>query len=479
MGLIKSFVGKGGVHYMKTLYHRYVVKENSAAILKTNNELFFTNHPVPRYSDFVLKLLGKGRVVMWHTDDKDSFFESLMKFVQSQVIDNIHTKSPFFRLYKAFQDNMVEQEEPKKFSGFSSWISGLNDIYLSGSISDVELTSCFVNNVLLDSFVFSYEEICNGFIYLSDFLAVKDSILGFNPKVHEKLITKGILFNCRGHDYGALTGVMEGDRRLQRFGSDLKTCWHLRNQYASFVRITEFETVQQGHVDSFQRTEKGEFLGKKVSGGPKGASRFKRTAANLDANTSSDDDGSDNEELHTMRVYGEVLKFGQINSCWRTDMPGDVVVHGLAFANVTVRKALYSAKRRHHFIHSKDMAFQRDSQRFISVNYIDSTSIGVSAISSLQLTPIQKKNMKKSNNAIQADSDLVPTLFQRPMLKPEGAQSFIQFTDASIQSSGVYAKQDAVVSELYLIELHPERLAYRYECVHPDVDGTKLWERNL
>jgi hypothetical protein len=488
MGLMKSFVTKGGVRYMKTLYHRYVVKENSIASHLTNNELFFTNHSVPRYSDFVLKLLGKGRTVEWHVDDKDSFFESLLSFVQSQCIPDIHKKSPFFRLYKAFEDNKAQQDnDPPKFAGFVSWISGLNEMFLRGDILDHQQTSYFVNDVLQTS-DFDYVKVCNGFVYLADFLAVKDSILEFNPKVHHKLITKGILFNCRGHESGGLAGVLEGnDWNKLRFGADLKTCWHRRNQYSSFVRITEFETVAAGRMDSSQRASSGEMLGKLVPGTTPGAERFKRTATCLNVGDESEREDSDNgevdellenEELNKQRFYGEVVKFGQINSCWRTSMPGDEVVHGLAFANVTLRRTKYNARRRHFSIPAAWMGYQRKSQRFVSVNFIDSTSIGVSAISKRALNAEELKKLKdKKGKEKQKETDSVSQRLYSPMLKPEGAQSFIQFTDASKQSSGSYAKQDAIIHELFLIELHPERITYRYDSIFPDEDGTKLWER--
>jgi hypothetical protein len=479
MGLIKSFVSKGGVHYMKTLYHRYVVKENSIAAQMTNNALYFTNHSVPKYSDFVLKLLGEGKTFDWHVNDKDDFFASLMTFVESQCIDRIHEKSPFFRLYKAFQDNMVEQNEPRQFCGFSSWIGGLNNIFLAGNILVREFTSHFVSDIpqTCDDFVF--DDICNGYIFLSDFLAVKDSIISFNPVVHETLITKGILFNCRGHDYGALTGVMEGDRKLMRFGADLKNCWYLRKQYSSFVRITEFQTVVEGHVNEHQMTASGEYVGKKVPGTTPGAERFKRTSANLESDRSSGegDEDSDSDELNKLRVFGEVVKFGQINSCWRISMPGDAIVDGLAFASVTLRKAMYNSRRRHYYIPETSMAYERSAQKFISVNYIDSTSIAVSPISvEGQSDPQKKLQKQQQRRQKQTDSSSVSAKKYRPMLKPEGAQSFVQYTDASRQSSGAYAKLDAVINELFMIELHPERLSYRYERIEQDVDGTKLWE---
>jgi hypothetical protein len=489
MGMMKSFITKGGVRYMKTLYHRYVAKENSIAARLTNNELFFTNHTVPRYSDFVLKLLGKGKTFNWHVADKDGFFESLMKFVQSQCIHNIHKKSPFFRLYKAFEDNVLQQDnDPPQFSGFVTWIGGLNEIFLTGKILDISLTSFFVNDVL-QSTDFDYVKICNGYIYLVDFLAVKDSILGFNPMVHNKLITKGILFNCRGHESGGLAGVLEGnDWNKLRFGADLKTCWHRRGQYSSFVRITEFETVTTGNIDASQRTSSGELVGKLVPGTTPGAERFKRTASCLSDGGESDSEESvsseidemwENEELNKQRVYGEKVKFGQINSCWRTDMPGDEVVHGLAFANVTLRRTKYNARRRHFSIPATWMGYQAKAQRFISVNYIDSTSIGVSAISKRALNAEETKKLKgKKGKEKQKETDSIAQRLYSPMLKPEGAQSFIQFTDASKQSSGSYAKQDAAIHELFMIELHPERVTYRYDCICPDSDGTKLWEHS-
>jgi hypothetical protein len=101
--------------------------------------------------------------------------------------------------------------------------------------------------------------------------------------------------------------------------------------------------------------------------------------------------------------------------------------------------------------------------KFVSVNFIDSTSIGVSAISKGDQTSNGKK--KKSKEKF------------KPMLKPTGVQSFIQYTDASRQSSGSYAKIDATMDEMFLIELHPERVSYVYGLIDKDIDGTKLWEK--
>jgi hypothetical protein len=177
------------------------------------------------------------------------------------------------------------------------------------------------------------------------------------------------------------------------------------------------------------------------------------------------DHEDDDDEAVIHRAYYPVVKFGQLNSCFRTDMPGDELVHGLAFANVTFRKAKENKKRRHYFIAKADanidLARLRTQQKFVSINFIDSTSIGISVLSAgNHRNGAQHKTLK-------------------PMLKPTGVQSFIQYTDASRQSSGSYAKQDAKMDEIYLIELHPERVSYTYDIIDPDKDGTKLWEKVL
>jgi hypothetical protein len=145
-------------------------------------------------------------------------------------------------------------------------------------------------------------------------------------------------------------------------------------------------------------------------------------------------------------------------------MAGDSVVHGLAFASVTFREATYDAKRRHYSISAQSMGTYSSRQKFICVNFIDSTSIGVSPIS-LREEAVQTKK-----------GDVKIIKHFTPMLKPDGVQSFIQWTDASKNSSAFYARREATLHALYMIELHPERISYRYANIDPDTDGTKLWE---
>jgi hypothetical protein len=488
MGIIKSFVSKGGVHYLKTLYHRYVLKENSIAGQMTNNELFFTNHyPEPKYSDFVLKLLGKGKKVQWCEVDKDEFFLRLLLFIETQCIDMIHEKSPFFRLYKAYQ-RMVAKKRKGAVNGFTAWVTGLSNA-LSGVTGDAdgnELTRSedFVAGVALEESSFSYEDICNGYIYSCDLEAVKDSILKFDPLVYEKLITKGIVFNCRGHDYSLLQSViLNENKKLWKSGNDLSKCWHIRDQYASFFRCTIFKpSIVRPNGEPLPYRHR-----KRTSGAPRvGRKRSLHTTEDDDVDSSSDENEdeegdndsdsdsdsdasspSENEEMNTHRSYYPVTEFGQLNSCFRTHMPNDKIVHGLALASVTFRRAKENKKRRHYFIAKKDSSVNFDTikrvPKFMCVNFIDSTSIGVSVLSAAEKAATAKKKRGKEKF--------------KPMLKPTGVQSFIQYTDATRQSSGSYAKIDATMDEMFLIELHPERVSYRYDVIHPDNDGTKLWEQ--
>jgi hypothetical protein len=62
------------------------------------------------------------------------------------------------------------------------------------------------------------------------------------------------------------------------------------------------------------------------------------------------------------------------------------------------------------------------------------------------------------------------------MLKPVGVATFIASTDAARETDGAYARRSAVITELFMIELHPERKFFRYDAVLTDADGTKVWE---
>eukprot|EP01034_Spumella_vulgaris_P023908 gene23908-30186_t len=372
--------------------------------------------------------------------------------LQDKYIPSIYeTRIAYFRLYKAFEDNdKYQDKDGKMFEGFTSWVSGLNKIYLA---CGENMSSCaslphYVNNILHTK-IYDYDEICDGAVYFSDFLTLKDSILNFNPVVYKKLITKGILFNCRGHHYGALDGLVSEGKCLERTPADLLNVWHRRNQYSSFFRCTDFEAVVDGVVNDRQRTTSSKVLAKKVPSKVTGKARFKRTAETLS------DDEADRE-----RTYHEVTKFGQINSCWRVDMPGDNLVNGLAFANVTFRKVKYDNERRHFHLDATSLQNLGVAQKFICVNYIDSTSVAVSPVATYQ---------------VRTDSGRLKTKL-KPMLKPDGVQSFILYSKVSSASKDCYAPREARLHALYLLELHPERVSFRYGNILEDTDGTKLWE---
>jgi hypothetical protein len=441
MGIIASFVCKGGVHYMKNLYHTYVDKENTVCLHLEKNILFYDNND--QYSDFVLKMLGKGERLVrgWDVRDAEDFFVYLMSYLVAQCIPDIWRISPFWRLYKAYKCNFAVQETPRRFEGFVSWMRQLSNLDDYGNLCVESENEVYVDFVDITT-DYDEENVMGGLIYLSDFRQLKSSILNFNPVIYSKLITKGVLFNCRGHEYSRSHAHTPMEELNVRAADNLVNTWHMRKHYGSFVRCTDqVVTTAGGDLSNQMSTTSGEAIGRTVRGTRPGARRTKRTAAALD-------DGVTN------LIIGEAIKFGQINSCWRLDMPGDVLLHGVSFANVTFRKADYIEKRRHYRVDASTIVNEVPDQKFICVNNIDSTALAVS--------PLNKS----------LHDDIV-----RPMLKPVGVGSFIASTDSAKLTDGAYARRNAILSELFLIELHPERKWFRYDNILSDIDGTKTWEK--
>jgi hypothetical protein len=447
MGVIASFVSRGGIHYMKHLYHSYVDKENTVCLQLEKNMLFYDN--TDQYSDFVLKMLGKGERLVggWDARDAEDFFVYLMKFVVVQCIPEIWRHSPFWRLYKAYKWNYQVQEAPRRFDGFLSWMRQLAVLDAYDELCVEEKNEFFVDFVDTST-DYDEENIMGGLIYLSDFQLLKSSILEFDPVIYTKLITKGVLFSCRGHEFSKSHRHSPMKELEIRASNNLVNTWHVRKHYGSFVRCTDqvVTSAAGGEFSSSQySTTSGEVLGRVVRGTRPGGRRTKRTASAL-----LEDEGVTNLTID------EAIKFGQINSCWRLNMPGDPLLHGVPFANVTFRKAEYSEKRRHYSINALTNANEVYGEKFICVNYIDSTALAVSPLCKSQ-----------HDNIV------------RPMLKPVGVASFIASTDAARATDGVYARRNSAITELFMIELHPERKFFKYDNILTDLDGTKVWEKNM
>ena len=88
-------------------------------------------------------------------------------------------------------------------------------------------------------------------------------------------------------------------------------------------------------------------------------------------------------------------------------------------------------------------------KNFVCLNYVQSTAIGVSALSKV-------------------DGKLVPHL---------SSQNFSSFTRAYTDlNKSVYAPLNAKLHSIYLIKLHPERVNFEYASILKDKDGTKTRE---
>jgi len=173
-----------------------------------------------------------------------------------------------------------------------------------------------------------------------------------------------------------------------------------------------------------------------------------------------DDDTEECQQQQVLRFNREkecisVTRFGQANAFFRIKV-GDPSIDGLAFANITFRKAEISDKTYHHFISAEDSSIYC-KQKFVCLNYVDSSSIAVSALGG-------EENLKYPMG--------------RPLMKPVDSMRFSDhFVNPLSHDTKSYAPKNAELTKLHLIELHPNRLKTSYATgVFNDDDGTRVFE---
>ncbi len=74
------------------------------------------------------------------------------------------------------------------------------------------------------------------------------------------------------------------------------------------------------------------------------------------------------------------------------------MVHGLAFANAVLRKTAYHIKRCSHYISGDDSNWFYQDKQFICLNYVKSTAIAISGLTSeiVPPTPVRKVRGRKT-----------------------------------------------------------------------------------
>lgn len=149
------------------------------------------------------------------------------------------------------------------------------------------------------------------------------------------------------------------------------------------------------------------------------------------------------DEKESVKAVKMTTEMVQLNLVYRLNFPNDKFLHGLAFADACIRKSSYDSRRRKYYI-TPDDSFN-GSRQYVCLNNVCGCSIGLSVLDHLD----------------------------RPMVHQSRFHS-VSWTRERDHLN--LAPSDAVVDQIYFLELHPERLNYMYGLIETDLDHTKTWE---
>jgi hypothetical protein len=143
-------------------------------------------------------------------------------------------------------------------------------------------------------------------------------------------------------------------------------------------------------------------------------------------------------------------------------MRGDPLIDGLAFACVSTRATSYVRNKWHHSVSN---VLHSSNVNFVCVNDIQSTALAVHALD-VNGKFILNMNSKRGYNNIQ-DLENIHKIYA-PRLPPQ-----LNHNEGDELQDNML---DPVLSKLFFIELHPERLKLVYGNIRDDVDRTKQRE---
>jgi hypothetical protein len=139
------------------------------------------------------------------------------------------------------------------------------------------------------------------------------------------------------------------------------------------------------------------------------------------------------------------IQFAWLDCAFRLNIPCDKMIHGLAIAHCALRKGIYVDKRWQHKV-KIDGGLLRD--RFVCLNYVDSSPIVSSAFNSVGKVLLRRGDLSS-------------------------------FTANSLPNTDCYAAPDNnILKTLYLIPIRPERLSLTYDTVIRDNDHTLVLEKD-
>jgi hypothetical protein len=325
-GNIASCVSRGGVNYMKTLFSRYVLKEELMLkhfLLNDSND--YDNDGI--YSDFTLKMFGKSEYIN-HFDGAvlGGLYKVVYNFLQTQGVleSSVLEASPFYRLYSAFEF-LAGAGFPSTSNGFFCWLEALNTSFHRDTPnkfvlffvkfvddSDVDLDDVTDKDIL---------ECLNGTVYFSDIQCVAEGVLSQTKfQSYDNFIVKGVRFKSRG-SFFAVPALRLGEEH-----NNLTKMHGRKKHYSCVARVRKYSVIENNGVKS--TTHK--------------------------------------------------IQFAWVNCVFRLNLPCDTLVHGLALAHCALRDGVYSEERWQYSIPIDKFNSNVCPEQFTCLNYIDSSPIASS-----------------------------------------------------------------------------------------------------
>eukprot|EP01034_Spumella_vulgaris_P021783 gene21783-27849_t len=357
------------------------------------------------------------------------------KYTRSTTTQLVGKENAYRQNFKTYEDNKFPYID--NTDTFAEWVTVLHNAYNEDDFS-AEKVKDFVGEVLYIEFGEAAAEpyleedqlervladvmaniVSQAKIYIADFDTIIRELAEFGTKnkqpiaSHIAAMVKGVKLTGRGESFAeksvavrAVQGNAQAVRaiRIENDANILCENWHDRFQVNSWCRVQDFyiQTIapKKGAVDQALV-----FVTKK-------------------------------------KVY-----FGQINYMFRAYVPSDRILNGCAFANVMLRKPTMDKKRGHNYVGMNDDETYFGDKHFVSLNYVDSTAVALSAL---------------DENGY-------------PVMNPNQVRKNMKFTpkDYKLKFSP-NASED--LSRLYFIEMHKERLELAYDLIESDSNGTKVFE---
>lgn len=284
MAKIKKFCPTGGANCLKVLYHRFISYENNAKFNYTVDHKFIDN--IGRYSDNMIKFTGTKAIISnfyWNDWTKNKFYSYLYDYANTLELDEIFLKSPFMRVYETYKSIKAIRN---KTWNFWEW---LQFVCMPGGGQNY-----FSALVYLDVHTLSNQEmraeIKLGSIFLSDMDFI-EALYFFRPTIYCSGTIKGIEQRGRGVECSEYKSAL----KAKKWGgvtellipsndkNDLLKHWNDSNQYSSIVKFNNWKI---------------------------GVTTKKNTGA---------------------------IEYGQVNYFFRFVMPLDTILHNLGFSNITAR----------------------------------------------------------------------------------------------------------------------------------------------